>query len=204
MLCSDAAQGMVDLIAATVAHLPQVSAARIDAAEIPLPDGSVDAVAFQMGLMFALDPVTACSEIRRVLAPGGRVGIAVWAGPEHNPWLSCLGMAAMAQGVVTGGPPTGPGGLFSLSDPEVLRSTVARGGFEHVEIEQVAVEIRFDGLEDHFDHVSRLAGPLAAALAAAPEKLDAVRATTAQLASAYLTEDGLVMPGRAYLASARG
>ena len=138
-----------------------------------------------------------------MLAPRGRVAISTWAGPEHNPWLSCLGMAAMANGVVTGGPPTGPGGLFSLATADALRAAVEAGGFTDVEVEEVPVLVRFTGVEDHFDHVSQLAGPLAAALAAAPDELDAVRATAAQLAAKYVTDDGLVLPGLALVASAR-
>lgn len=202
LVASDVAEGMVALVSRAVADLPHVSAERIDAADIPLQDGSLDAVLFQMGLMFLPDPVVATTEIRRVLAPGGRVAISVWAGPEHNPWLACVGMAAMASGLGSG-PPTGPGGLFSLSDPEVLRTTVEKGGFPDARVEEVAVEVRFEDLDDYFDHVSHLAGPLAATLAAHPEKLDDVRATATQLASRFVTEDGLVFPGRAHVVSAR-
>jgi len=202
VVASDVADGMVALVARSVAGLPHVTAERIDAADIRLPDGSVDVVLFQSGLMFVPEPVVATTEIRRVLASGGRVAVSTWAGPEHNPWLSCVGMAAMANGLGSG-PPTGPGGLFSLSEPEVLRTALVEGGFAEVELDELAVEVRFEDLDDYFDHVSHLAGPLAAKLAEHPEKLDDVRATATQLASRFVTEEGLVFPGRAYVASAR-
>lgn len=202
VLATDAAPGMVALVERAVAGLPHVSSGQVDAADLPLPDGSVDAVVFQMGLMFVPDPAGAVAEARRVLAPGGRVAVAVWAAPQHNPWLTCLGMAAMAHGVVAGGPPTGPGGLFSLGEAEALRAAFVDGGFPDVVVEQVPVPMRFTGVEDYLDHVSQLAGPLAAALAGAPDKRDAVRRTAAELASPYATGDGLTLPGLALVASA--
>ncbi len=202
VLCSDAAPGMVALIETSVAELPHVTSALIDATDIPLPDSSVDAVVFQMGLMFVPDPAAATREIRRVLVPGGRVAVATWAGPEHNPWLACLGMAAMSHGVVTGGPPTGPGGLFSLGEPAALCAAMEQGGFSGIHLEQVDVPMQFTSLDDYVDHVSQLAGPLAAALAAVPEKVAAVQTTAAQLAAAYVTPEGVSLPGRALVASA--
>lgn len=70
-----------------------------------------------MGLMFTPQPAVALAEIRRVLRVGGRFAALTWAGIEHNPWMTCVGMAAMMNGVVAGGPPVGPGGIFSLGDP---------------------------------------------------------------------------------------
>jgi SAM-dependent methyltransferase len=201
VLATDAAQGMVDLVRATVADQPHVTAEVVDAAEIPLSDGSVDGVLFQMGLMFVPEPQRAASEIRRVLVPGGRAVVATWAAPEHNPWLTCVGMAAMSEGVVAGGPPTGPGGLFSLGTPDALSSALAAGGFEDVEVVEVPVEMRFLDPADYADHVSRLAGPLAAAIAAS-DKADAVLATAATLVSKWVTDEGVVVPGLALVATA--
>ena len=122
-----------------------------------------------------------------MLAPGGRTAATTWAGMEHNPWVTCVGMAAMVHGVVTGGPPVGPGGLFSLGDPEVLAG-LARGA----------------GLAD-VERVSRLAGPLARALAeATPSQRDAVHRTATELVSPHVTgTGGVAVPGRALLLVAR-
>jgi len=52
--------------------------------------------------------------------------------------------------------------------------------------------------------VSSLAGPLAAAFAAAtPEQLAAVRQTATQLAAEYIDDQGVTLPGRALLVSGR-
>lgn len=203
VVLSDVAAGMVDILQRRAAHLPHVSVARIDAADTGLDDNSFDAIVFCMGLMFTLEPPAVMKELRRVLKPGGRVGLETWSAPEHNPWLVSVGMAAMMNGVVSGGPPTQPGGLFSLGDPDLLRDVVTAGGFDQVDVFPIDIEFRFRNFDTYFDSVSAMAGPLAAALAAAgPEQVDAVRETASQLTQRYLSADGLILPGRALIALA--
>lgn len=49
-----------------------------DMESLPFPDGAFDRVTCRFGLMFVPDPVRALAEARRVLAPGGTVGLMVW------------------------------------------------------------------------------------------------------------------------------
>lgn len=203
-MLSDGAAGMVDILRRRAADLPQVEVAQIDATDTGLADASFDAIVFCMGLMFTLDPAAVMKELRRVLKRGGRVGLETWAAPEHNPWLLSVGMAAMMNGVVAGGPPTQPGGLFSLAQPDALRDAVTAGGFDDVDVFPFDIEFRFRDFDTYFDSVTAMAGPLAAALAAAsPEQRQAVRETAAQLTQQYVSSDELVLPGRALLAVAR-
>jgi SAM-dependent methyltransferase len=194
---TDAAAGMVELIRRTAAGRPQLSAAVADACGTGLQDASYDVVVFRMGLMLCEEPRLAAAECHRVLGPGGRLGVAVWAGPEHNPWVTAVGMSAMLHGAVTGPPPIAPGGVFSLGSPDVLRSVVEAGGFRDVTVEEVDVTHRFVSTDEHFDTVSSLSGPLALALAAAPpETLAKVRASAADAIATYRTDDGYLVPGR--------
>ncbi|MCU1588900.1 MAG: Methyltransferase type 11 [Frankiales bacterium] len=204
VLASDIAPGMVALLARAADGVDNLGAAEIDAAAIGRADAEFDAVVFRMGLMFVPEPVQALRECCRVLRDGGRLAVAVWAGPEHNPWLSSIGMAAMVHGVVVGGPPTGPGGLFSLADPDRLQSIAETAGFEQVEVRSVATTARFVSTDEHFATVSALAGPLAVALgSASTEQVEKVRQTAAELAEPHRTDEGLVLPGRALLLTAR-
>lgn len=203
VLATDLAPGMVALCARAADRVTNLDVAQMDAAATGREDAEFDAVVFRMGLMFVPEPEQALLECRRVLRSGGRLAVAVWAGPEHNPMLSCVGMAAMVHGVVTGGPPTGPGGLFSLTDPDRLRSVAAAAGFADADVQPVTTTARFASTDEHFATVSALAGPLSAALAAAsPEQREKVRRTAAELAQPYLSEDGLTLPGRALLLTA--
>lgn len=205
VLISDLAPGMVEAARRQNAGLDNVELAVLDAASIARPDRSFDVVVCRMGLMFTPDPAVALAEIRRVLAEGGRFAALTWGGIEHNPWMTCVGMAAMANGLVAGGPPVGPGGIFSLGDPAHLSGLARDAGFDDVAVAEIPVTFRSDSIETHVRRVSSLAGPLAAAFAAAtPQQLDAVRQTAAQLAADYLDEDGVTLPGRAVLVAGRG
>jgi hypothetical protein len=157
-----------------------------------------------MGLMLVPEPTTAIAEIGRVLAHGGRAGVVVWAGLEHNPWMTSLGMAAMMHGLVAGGPPTGPGGVFSLGDADALGRTIAAAGFESVVIEQIPVTVPFPDLDTYFAYVTSMAGPLAHALASASaEQRAALRTTVAELTHTFRADDGgYALPGLAHLALA--
>lgn len=204
VVLSDIAPGMVEVAARRNAGVANLTVEVLDASAIDRPDDSFDVVICRMGLMFAPDPTVAFGEIRRVLAPGGRLGALTWAGLEHNPWMTCVGMAAMANGLVSGGPPVGPGGIFSLADPDQLYGLAKGAGFVDVTVEDFPVVFRSDTIDAHVTRVASLAGPLAVVLKnASSEQLAALRATAAQLAMPYLTPDGVEIPGRALLVTAR-
>ena len=201
VVLSDLAPGMVEVARRRNRTLASVSVEVLDAAAIDRPDASFDVVASRMGLMFTPDPARAFREIRRVLAPGGRLGALTWGGIAHNPWLTCVGMAAMANGLGSG-PPIGPGGIFSLGDPDQLAALVRDAGLLDVETAEITITFRAADIDEHIRRVSSLAGPLAGILRrASEEQRAAVRHTATELAAPFLTEDGLAMPGRALLVS---
>jgi SAM-dependent methyltransferase len=182
-----------------------VEVAVLDATSIDRDDGSFDAVACRMGLMFAPDPAIALGEIRRVLDSGGRFAALTWAGMERNPWMTCVGMAAAMHGVAAGPPPVAAGGVFSLGDEEQLRALARSARFADVEVTALPTVFEAPDIDTHLARVSSLAGPLAAAFAAAtPAQLDAVRETAAQLTAEHARDDGaLALPGCALLLTAR-
>jgi SAM-dependent methyltransferase len=55
------------------------------AESLPFSEDSFDAVVSQFGLMFFTDRAKALREMVRVLAPGGRLAVAVWDSLEHAP-----------------------------------------------------------------------------------------------------------------------
>jgi ubiquinone/menaquinone biosynthesis C-methylase UbiE len=202
VLASDEADGMVKLLTTRLSGLSNVTVDRLDLTAIALDDDAVDAALCRMGLMLVADPARATSEVRRVVRPGGRFAVAVWAEPAANPWLAVTGMAAVMQGVLPGPPPAGPGGPFSLADPAMLRSLLEQAGFTDVSIEAVEGSRRYAGPEEVVDMSSSLAPPLHAALAAAdPGKITAMTETVRQLTTAYVVEDGLDVPLKAWVAS---
>jgi ubiquinone/menaquinone biosynthesis C-methylase UbiE len=204
VVASDIAPGMAALARETLAAVEGVTVVVADAADTGLPGGSADAVVFRMGPMLMPDPVAVAAEARRLLTRGGVFAAAVWAGLQDNPWLSSVGMAAMMAGLVQGGPPTGPGGIFSLADPDAFAQVARDGGFTEVHVEAVPLQFRVRDHDHHLQVVSSLAGPLAGALhAATDEQRTAVRETVTQLTEQYVGPDGLVLPAKALLLLAR-
>lgn len=84
------------MLAELRARYPQVATHLGDAEAVPLPDGSVDAVvAGQAAHWF--DPEPAAVQLRRVLRPGGVVGLVWNTRDEEVPWVAALGRAPAAE-----------------------------------------------------------------------------------------------------------
>ncbi|HEX5131444.1 MAG TPA: class I SAM-dependent methyltransferase [Candidatus Krumholzibacteria bacterium] len=83
----DSNRGMLTVAGHVAPHIEWREA---PAEAIPYGDGVFDVVVSQFGLMFFSDPVAALREMRRVLAPGGRLAVAVWDSLENIPAYSIL------------------------------------------------------------------------------------------------------------------
>jgi demethylmenaquinone methyltransferase/2-methoxy-6-polyprenyl-1,4-benzoquinol methylase len=61
----------------------RITLLRGDATQVPVADGAVSAVTIAFGIRNVNEPARACAEIRRVLAPGGRLAILEFAVPTN-------------------------------------------------------------------------------------------------------------------------
>lgn len=105
-----------------------------DAQIRPFRAASFDMAISRTGTMFFGDPVAAFANIARGLAPGGRLALLAWQGPQANEWIRELG-AALAAGRDLPVPPAAAPGPFAQAEPQAAQTVLADAGFTHIEIE---------------------------------------------------------------------
>ena len=120
---------------------PGIAWHRGDAGSLPFTDRSFDAVVSQFGLMFFPDRPAALREMWRVLRPGGRLAVAVWASLDETPAYAIEAdlierFAGPAAGDVLRAP-------FVLGDRARLAATFSEAGIPDVSIATVAGTGRF-------------------------------------------------------------
>ena len=83
------------MLAVARATAPEIDWREGDATTLPIRDDErFDAVLCHQGLQFFPDKPAAAREMRRALAPGGRIGIGVWGSRETNPLFDELDLVA--------------------------------------------------------------------------------------------------------------
>jgi SAM-dependent methyltransferase len=103
------------------------------AAPLAAATSSQDVVTCQQGLQFVPDRAAAIAEMWRVLRPGGRAVLAVWAALEECPAMAALENAIRDQ---LGDEPAGRyrSGPWGLPDPATLALLLEAGGFTQVQV----------------------------------------------------------------------
>jgi SAM-dependent methyltransferase len=203
VVLSDVAAEMVAVAARRASASAQVSTAVFDQSAIAFGDGSFDAVISRHGLMFVEDPVAAVAEAVRVLRAGGRYAAMTWDRRQLNPWLGSV-LDAVGDQFGVPFPPPSVRGPFSLENPALLTSVLEDGGLEGVTVQALATPMHAASLDEWWDRVPKLAGPLAIALAGMePDVRDAIskRAKQAGAEAAAHDHDGIVFTGSVLIGS---
>jgi len=201
LLSTDLAPEMVAAARRRAAELglENVEFRLVDASGIELPDGAVDAVVCRFGVMLVPDPAQALCEIARVLRPGGRAAIGVWAGAEHNDWMTAAGRSALELGLSERPQPNEPG-PFRLADPMELRQLVEAAGLRVVTLENVPVHWRAGSVDEWWEVVldmSRMLTTLVERLT--PDQVGALRKGAERRLAPHVAPDGsLDVPGLAW------
>lgn len=134
----DVNPGMLGVAATVVPAGLGIAWHEASAEAMPLPDDAFDVVLCQMGLQFVDDQPAALREMRRVLAPGGRLVLNV-PGPTPAPF------AIMAEELATRVAPELAGfvhAVFSLHDGEALRRLLDDAGFGGIVVDRPVRALR--------------------------------------------------------------
>lgn len=125
----DVAPDMIDVAESTPSPAgPRIEWQVGDATSLPLPGDSYDVVLCQMGLMFMEDRPAALAEMRRVLAPGGRLVV-------NTPGRIHRTFELMEQAIVDHISPELGGfvrAVFSMHDPDAVATLLREAGLDDV------------------------------------------------------------------------
>ncbi len=207
LISSDFAPNMVEVAQKRAAERGIVNAdfRVLDAEQLALEDMSVDAVVCRFGYMLVADPALALRETRRVLRTGGRLAFSVWAGPQHNPWMTIPGSVMVQRGHMP--PPAAPDaaatpGMFSLGDPQRITTLVEQAGFAPA-IEQLPITLHFADADELWAFVSQAQGAIALLIAKLDEQeRGIIRAAIEERAADFLVDGAYALPGMSLNVSA--
>lgn len=128
------------MLAVARAMAPNIDWRQGNAGALPVGDNEkFDVVVCQQGLQFFPDKAAAVREMRRVMAPGGRLAISTWRALDELPFLRELHRVAERH--------VGPVAdrRYSFGDAMSLERVIAGAGFNHVRVETVSRKIRIAG-----------------------------------------------------------
>jgi SAM-dependent methyltransferase len=207
VVVSDQAEAMLDgaRARAIALGLSNIEFQVLNAEWIDLPVASVDAVLCRWGYMLMADPAAALGETRRVLRPGGRVALAVWATIEHNPW-ALLPALELSERVLAPSPQAAEGrpGPFAFGHERRLVDLIEQAGFAELQLRELELVRRHDSFEDMWEATLDLSRNFHDAVLSQPEpEIESIRVSLAERFAPFTAADGtLEIPGRTLLACA--
>ncbi len=196
----DFAPGMVEL--AKELH-PKLQFKVDDADALAFPDESFDAVGCNFGWHHLLRPEQALAEAYRVLRPGGRIGLTVWACPERAIALGMVLDAIRKHGDLNVDLPEAPP-FFRFSEHDEFARALRAAGFESPGVIELDQTWHLHAPETPFHALLRGGVRVAALLRSQrPEALASIEQSVAESAAPYLYDGVFNVPVPAVLASAR-
>ena len=172
--------------------LPDIEWRLGSATELPFDDASFDVVFCQQGLQYFPDRAKGMREMRRVLAPGGKLAVNVWGPLERQPFdvIYREGLRAFF-----GPEALNPSTLgFSLNTYGELRMLAVEAGFTDI-------NVRFENRTARYTDISEfltgwtLASPRAEQFRAFPEEMqNRFVAYLVERLDSYMDDSGLVIP----------
>jgi len=205
----DAARQFIE-VARREADAAGVRNVRFDVADVQVADvgGPYDLAFSRFGTMFFANPVVALRNVRRALAPGGRLVMVVWRRRIDNDWL--YRAQTIVEGLVTrpeeyDEPTCGPG-PFSMADADTTTDVLLHAGYEEIALHRCDLSIAIGAdVEEAIDLVMAL-GPAGEILRLAGDRAahlhDDVRAALREGLAEFEGPDGLRAGASTWIVSA--
>jgi len=131
---------------AAAAGIDNVEFVVADAQTHTFDDGQFDVIISQFGLMFFDDPEGAFTNLRRSLAPGGRLAFICWQELVANDWLMVVGRAVARYGDLPDlGGRVGGAGMFALKQPDETTALLTEVGFTQTVVDPISTTILLAG-----------------------------------------------------------
>lgn len=148
--------------AAQARGLPNVNFREADAETCPFEPQDFDALVSRFGVMFFDDAKAAFINLRRALAPTGRLAFACWRSPAENPFAGLANQAAAPLLPPMGSPPKNAPGRFGFADPDYVSVVLTDAGWRDIVIG--AFDSAMPGTLDEVVEQNLRLGPIGVAL----------------------------------------
>lgn len=190
---------------AKAAKADMVEFLEADSQTHPFPEAGFDHIVSRFGVMFFSDPTAAFSNLRRALAPRGRMSVACWGPAALNPWFKIPRDAAIARlGEPEPVSPRAPGPM-ALADKAYATGIFGNAGFEDIAGELAHVDLCPPGGVHDAAQLATTLGPAVRIMREKGATEDDKQAILQDIATAfqqYRTVDGMRIPAAVWYYSA--
>jgi SAM-dependent methyltransferase len=154
-----ALESAVGTDAANKAGMTNVETRVMNAENIELDSDSFDAVICRIALMLFPNPGKALNRMRRVVKPGGKVAVMVYAALERNPYHAIFQETVRRLGNIPW-PAPGEPWMFALGAPGVLEGLYREAGFQNVSVHAAPIPRGFPSAAAAVGNMRKAAGDL--------------------------------------------
>ncbi len=161
VLAADVSPSMLNVAAeaARKAGFTNVETRVMNAENLELDTDSFDAVVCRIALMLFPNPAKALTEMRRVVKPGGKIAVMVYAALDKNPFWGIFHKTVRRLGNIS---PPAPGEpwMYALGEPGALEEVYRRGDFLNVSVHAAPIPRRFQSAAAAVENMRKGAGDI--------------------------------------------
>jgi SAM-dependent methyltransferase len=162
----------------------------------------------RMGIMFFANPVQAFRNIRKALAPGGRLCAVVWRRKLDNDWMFRAEQVVeeyLDRPEETDEPTCGPG-PFSMANADTVSEQLTIAGFGQISLQRCDLPIKIGADLDHAVEFNMALGPAGEVLRLWGDRVEEIRPKIARELREALAEfegtDGVIAPASTWIIGA--